>query len=546
MLRHNASLRIATAAALAAVILWLSGCSGGTGPGGDGPPAGHVYVDASNTGTEDGSEEHPFNTIEEALAIAVDGWVVHVAAGSYDVGDTLFVRNAVSIRGAGASGTAIGGTVCVYTASAADTVIIARLACVNVCSFPAPDTTAANQAPVLVRDCALEFVDDRSVYAPPSQWYTLDGCDVAGDVLLAYVDCDAPRSLVACEVAGSFRFSAVSGVSCTVAGSDLGGRVRFSVREIERAAFLNNDIGDDVFVTARDCTTTVVSGNLVEGDTLKFTFVGCDSCRIVGNELPDGGIYATCSLFEVMSIEGNLLENGDVRVTFVGGALTMHGNVITCPAGRDAVSVVTATPTPPAITENVIVLPYDAPTGGLPHQDTAPCGIRVEASTLGSVFDNTVTGGAYGINCYGQHAEIVENWVEGAHLGIAAYGSDVLCGDNLVQDCAGDGVWLRTTGPVEGNVVRRNGGAGVRVRGDCDLGGGAFGSTGGNTLTENLGYDLVVEVLATQADTIFARHNVWDHFSVPDIMAHDVWDSDDDPTLAAAAVAPTASGRERR
>jgi pectin methylesterase-like acyl-CoA thioesterase len=46
--------------------------------------AGEIwYVDDSNTGAEDGSMEHPFDTIQEAVAAAADEDSIQVAAGTY-------------------------------------------------------------------------------------------------------------------------------------------------------------------------------------------------------------------------------------------------------------------------------------------------------------------------------------------------------------------------------------------------------------------------------------------------------------------------------
>ncbi len=44
----------------------------------------HVYVDASNMGEEDGSQEHPFNTIQEAIDAAIPPAYVHIASGTYE------------------------------------------------------------------------------------------------------------------------------------------------------------------------------------------------------------------------------------------------------------------------------------------------------------------------------------------------------------------------------------------------------------------------------------------------------------------------------
>ena len=47
---------------------------------------------------EDGTEDYPFNTVEEAVEQAVDGTVIHIAPGDYDEPDglTFSVRGSVT------------------------------------------------------------------------------------------------------------------------------------------------------------------------------------------------------------------------------------------------------------------------------------------------------------------------------------------------------------------------------------------------------------------------------------------------------------------
>jgi hypothetical protein len=47
-------------------------------------PRLNVYVDWSNSGEEDGSYEHPYNTVTEGVAAAGHGTDIHIAGGDYD------------------------------------------------------------------------------------------------------------------------------------------------------------------------------------------------------------------------------------------------------------------------------------------------------------------------------------------------------------------------------------------------------------------------------------------------------------------------------
>ncbi|HCT71351.1 MAG TPA: hypothetical protein DF409_10350 [Bacteroidales bacterium] len=78
-----------------------------------------IYVAASNnTGIEDGTQEHPFNTIKEGINAASPGWQVMIKQGTYIPDDswsgnphTLFLKAGVSLMGEGAGQTIIQGIV---------------------------------------------------------------------------------------------------------------------------------------------------------------------------------------------------------------------------------------------------------------------------------------------------------------------------------------------------------------------------------------------------------------------------------------------------
>ena len=69
-----------------------------------------VYVDASNTGLEDGTEQFPFTTIAQSLPEVAPGGTVHVAAGTYTGPgnrDLSFGGKPITLLGAGADSTII-------------------------------------------------------------------------------------------------------------------------------------------------------------------------------------------------------------------------------------------------------------------------------------------------------------------------------------------------------------------------------------------------------------------------------------------------------
>ena len=72
------------------------------------PGASDWYVATDGNDFNDGmSPEHPFKTIEHALEVAVDGEEIFVAAGPYEISETLVVDKAVTVKGAGMNETVI-------------------------------------------------------------------------------------------------------------------------------------------------------------------------------------------------------------------------------------------------------------------------------------------------------------------------------------------------------------------------------------------------------------------------------------------------------
>jgi parallel beta-helix repeat protein len=66
-----------------------------------------IYVDGGNEGFEDGTQEHPYNTIQEGIDAASPGDTVLVAAGVYH--EHIIMKSGVTIKGAGAEVTTIDG-----------------------------------------------------------------------------------------------------------------------------------------------------------------------------------------------------------------------------------------------------------------------------------------------------------------------------------------------------------------------------------------------------------------------------------------------------
>ena len=78
-----------------------------------------IYVDASNnSGIEDGTVQHPYNTIKEGVAAATAGSNIMISAGNYypdsiwnEFGNALFIKPGITLTGEGLANTIIYGVI---------------------------------------------------------------------------------------------------------------------------------------------------------------------------------------------------------------------------------------------------------------------------------------------------------------------------------------------------------------------------------------------------------------------------------------------------
>jgi hypothetical protein len=75
-------------------------------------PPSILYVDwRNNSGTENGTETYPFNTIGEAVAVVTNGWTISVASGTYNESLSIgLTAESITIEGEDDSNTIIKGS----------------------------------------------------------------------------------------------------------------------------------------------------------------------------------------------------------------------------------------------------------------------------------------------------------------------------------------------------------------------------------------------------------------------------------------------------
>lgn len=219
-------------------------------------------------------------------------------------------------------------------------------------------------------------------------------------------------------------------------------------------------------------------------------------------------------------IENNKISNSglsnmtDAVVTVSSVSVTILNNLIHC-TGQGS-GILTSSDSPTNIIGNTILL-----NNGSPIQGTF--GIKTSAG-YGVVRENTIQGAGVGYHSH-SFAELFEsNTIRQCNIGFYSRGAEEVK-NNLIENCTSDGMVLYgIRGPISGNEIRSNGGAGIRLLQNVDLGGGPDSCPGNNTIQGNADFDLYVAIPPqTHPFTVFADHNIWDHSDSADIAAYDIY-----------------------
>jgi len=497
-----------------AVALTLAlGCSGGSNPAGsnddDDPPAGgRVYVDASYVGVEDGTFEHPYDTIDEGIGAASRGDTVIVAAGSYSRRTEIDVPVAITLIGAGDDLTVVDAMFVVSAPEDTVPVLLKHMAFERATFQGSVRSPRVEFAPIEIDSCDAGVVN---VGYPPDHSYTVTNSTIDSVRFWHGVSDHATHALVNCSIAGNIQFAHGSGDITTI---------------VE-----NCTIGGKIWMRNGSNATFTIAGNTVHGIVDKS---GVNVTTISGNTLPTGNIVdKSGGLQDSQIIEGNNVQNGVLQIE--SSSATVRYNTVSAPADTFAIEMNCGAPA--NLIGNTVTLPAGSEPTGAP-ETWRNIGIKATCGE-GVIQGNTVNGGSIGIWDVSGATTLFANTISGSYYGIvAALGMDKVVTGNVVSDCSSDGIRFLAEnlayeyGAFEGNTVTNNGGAGVRLFRDIDLGGGAEGSVGGNIFTGNGDYDLYIEVPATTTPVISAWGNSWDHGSEAEVDAHDVYDANDDPSLA--------------
>jgi hypothetical protein len=472
-----------------------------------------IYVDSANTsGVEDGSEAHPFNTIKEGINAASPGYQVFIKEGTYIPDDswsgndhTLFLKAGVGLIGEGADKTIIQGIIV--------------------------DQENSNLSIGLEKLRFDEFYFTRGTHAGP-----FSDMNIIKDCSMDYIDLPFGAGVPVNDTTPGPNYSFL------IENNDLGTEGIIDFKQgagVSNLTVKNNTCGY-IYLKSGAGYTYLIDDNDVQYSIADKS--ATNTTTISNNRIANGGIDDK-SGGNQYGIEDEIIENNTITAdenspAFIdeeykagiqakSRSVTIRNNTITCTGNVSGIR--SSAGAPMNIVDNTITLSEVQTPAPDPYEGTS--GI-FNYSGWGQVTGNKIYGGNMGYYSKAGTAEFSYNEIKGSWTGFYSMGAEVVH-HNVIKECKGDGMILDgLKGPLYYNMVLDNAGAGIRVtRVPIDLGGGAEGSPGKNTLQGNGNFDLYIETTSTVNPTLFARNNIWDHETAIEISQLDIRDGSDSTGL---------------
>jgi hypothetical protein len=479
-----------------------------------------IYVDANNnTGIEDGTQTHPFNTIKEGINAAAPGNQVMISQGTYYPDDswsgndhTLLLKAGVSLIGESSDNTIISGIVVDQEASNLS------IGLENLRFDEFHFARGTNAGPFtdknIIRNCATTLINlpfgagipVNDTTPGPNYGFQIENNDLGTDGTIEFK-----------QGAGVSELNVVDNI-CAYIYLKSGGGYTYTID--------NNDVQYGIFDKSATNTTTI-SNNRIYNGTI--------------DDLSGGNQYG---------IEDEIIENNTITtdenspafidedykagITAKSRSATIRNNTITCTGKVSGIR--SSAGAPLHIINNTITLDEVQVPEPDPYEGTI--GI-FNYSGWGYITGNKIFGGDHGYYSKAGTAEFANNEIENSYTGFYSMGAEVVH-NNIIKNCKGDGMILDgLKGPLYRNEVKNNAGAGIRIiRVPIDLGGGADNSPGLNTIQGNGNFDLYIETTSAQNPTVYARFNVWDHDDADLVSQLDIRDGNDSTGLVVVDFTP--------
>ncbi len=480
-----------------------------------------VYVDVSNnTGIEDGTELHPFNTIKEGIAAANAGSTVMIKAGTYHPDSTwqeyqnaLYIKPGVAMQGEGMENTIIQGVIVDWDQG--------NLSCTmqNIAFLEYHFARGTSEGPFeqqnIIRNCQADLIEViHSAGIPvndttpgPIYGFLIENNDLGE---------------------GGIQFAQGSGAANNTIQNNTCGTILIYSGAGYTYLLNNNDIQYGIIDASGVCNTTISNNRIYNG------------CIIDKSGSNSYGIEDQFIEFNMITCNENspLFQDEDAKAAIIARptSVTIRNNSITCTGA--VYGIYSKSGGPFHVIDNTILI--DESYEPAQDPDEAVCGIYTKAG-WGFVTGNIIRGGQIGYYSKAGTEDFSGNEISGSYIGFLSSGAEEVH-HNTIKDCHGDGmIMYGLRGPIHNNVIKDNTGAGIRViRPDIDLGGGNFDGPGNNVITGNANFDVYIECQSTQNPVLYAKYNVWDHTDASEIRQFDIRDSQDSTGLVTVDFTPFA------
>jgi hypothetical protein len=480
-----------------------------------------IFVDASNnTGIENGTQEHPFNTIKEGIAASNAGSTVMIKAGTYHPDSTwqeyqnaLYLKPGISLIGEGQANTTIDGVLVDWDSG--------NLPCTleDISFLEYHFTRGTSEGPFdqrnHIRQCQADLIRVSHSAGIPVNDTT------PGPIYGFLIENNNLGE-------GGIQFAQGSGVANNTLQNNTCGTILIYSGAGYTYLLENNDIQYGIIDASGACNTKISNNRIVDG---------CIIDRSGGN--PYGTEDQFIEFNTIICNENSpLFQDEDVKAAILASptSLTIRNNEINCSGA--VYGIYSKSNAPFHVTDNTILIdefyePAEDP-------DEAVCAVYTKAG-WGNVTGNIIHGGQVGYYSKAGTEDFSNNEISGAYIGFFSSGAEEVH-HNTIQNCHGDGmIMYGLRGPIHNNVIKDNSGSGIRViRPDIDLGGGNFDGPGNNVITGNGNFDLYIDCQSIENPVLYAKYNVWDHTDAAEIMQYDIRDASDSTGLVSVDFTPFA------
>jgi hypothetical protein len=523
-----------------------------------------VYVDTSNnTGIENGTKQHPFNTVEEGIAGSKTGDTIFVKNGTYSpLGGELKLRPGTILFGENPTYTII-------TANIRDTaraVLPIEVHNLTFGEFYCSRTRNVNIQyfkPCLIKNNICQeiaiahgggYSDNESVFKP-IPFFHIENNTVSGEITFSHgAGKMVGRNIVRNNTAQiiSLKHGAVTaplmqpepGFGYLIENNTVTGEIVFAqgasvdstmteiIKDLTQIIVSNNQV-DIIEIKSAAGYTYLIDKNTIQkgiGDSSAACWTTISNNTILNGGITDksgGGIG--CDDINQCMVEDQFIENNTIYFEATGdpdedfaiiaksSSVTIRGNKITCKGAASGMQLKSGGPT--NVTDNVITV-----------EPGADYGIETKAG-YGVVTGNKITGGKIGYFSKSGAVLFENNTISGSHWGFFSQGAEVVK-NNTISNCTGHGMVLDgLRGPISGNTITNNDSTGIWVIREVDLGGGVHNGVGKNIIRGNGYYDMRISINAVNPDTLFINNNVWDHETISDVLKYDILNESTDGKL---------------